>query len=128
MILDKKSLNAGLTSGIGINKTQVLLLGEHWPLRSGWYGRLLGKEVSDDDYAKFVDLKGLPPKDARRRGAADPSPVPPPEHDRHLEALRLMRDAHAEPIRLRIASEWEIRKYAALQWAIKVAESSLLSQ
>lgn len=55
------------SSNNGWNFSQISMLGESWPPTRGWIDRAVGREISDEDAAKFVQYgKDRPSKKARR--------------------------------------------------------------
>ena len=56
MKLTRENINALSNSG-GFNSAQLTILGAT-DKRKGWLSKLIGKEISDDDYRKLLDLKG----------------------------------------------------------------------
>ena len=56
MILTKELIHAGMSTNGGWNTLQVIILGESMRYK-GWLGRLLGKNVPDEDYYKFLEFK-----------------------------------------------------------------------
>lgn len=56
MTLTRENINS-LSNFGGFNSAQLTLLGAT-DKRRGWLGKLIGKEVSDDDWKKLNDLKG----------------------------------------------------------------------
>lgn len=57
-----------------LNREQVLALGEPWPLKAGWWRRLLGKVVPDANYRRFLELAGR--SKAQRKRARDANQPP----------------------------------------------------
>ena len=57
MRLKAEDREAGQSSNGGWSKAQVELLGVEWPLVSGWKKALIGKEVSDSAYQRFLAFK-----------------------------------------------------------------------
>lgn len=57
MILTSENIHAAGTNGIGFNSAQLTLLGAT-DNDKGWLRKLVGKEISDDDYQKLLSLKG----------------------------------------------------------------------
>lgn len=47
----------GLSCRGACSKKQYLALGLEWPLRAGWYDRLIGSEKTEEQIKKFLDLK-----------------------------------------------------------------------
>lgn len=62
MILTEKLIRAGLTKGIGCNSTQHQVLGT--TPKKGWIDSLIGTEISDEKYQRFLSLKGASKKTA----------------------------------------------------------------
>lgn len=44
---------------------QLAALGVAWPPREGWRRKLVGSEIPDDDYQRFLDLANVSKKDRR---------------------------------------------------------------
>jgi hypothetical protein len=63
MILTRALINAGKTASGGITKRQAIVLGTPMPAKGfppkGWTSRLVGKEISEADYAEYVRLGKL---------------------------------------------------------------------
>ena len=51
-----------MSNGIGLNKHQAIILGMTYPLKAGWIRTLIGKEISDNEYASLISLKGITSK------------------------------------------------------------------
>lgn len=49
-------IEKGMTSGIGMKRTQCEVLGIEYPLKKGWKQTLIGKEVSESQLIKFIEL------------------------------------------------------------------------
>lgn len=73
MRLKAEDIEAGRSSNGGWSRAQVELLGVSWPLVSGWKKALIGKEVPDSAYQRFVAFK-----------------------DKHLQVVAESKDAEAE--------------------------------
>lgn len=58
MRLKAEDIEAGRSSNGGWSRAQVELLGVSWPLVSGWKKALIGKEVSENAYKRFIAFKG----------------------------------------------------------------------
>ena len=58
ILLTKERLYRGGTSGCGFNRFQLEVLGVEYPPRKGWIRRLVGTEMTLEQYAKFVSLQG----------------------------------------------------------------------
>ena len=57
MKLTRENIHAAGSSGTGFNRGQLAVLGIEWPPKKGWLTQLIGTEVSDEKYKKFMDLK-----------------------------------------------------------------------
>lgn len=73
MRLTAEDIEAGRSSNGGWSRAQVELLGVEWPLVSGWKKALIGKEVPDNAYQRFVAFKDkhLPSGSIRKEVAAE---------------------------------------------------------
>jgi ribonuclease HI len=69
LTIDK--LIAGLNCG-AINARQLAVLGMKWPPRRGWMRNLIGKEISEDKYKRFLALR----KQKRETTALELVPAP----------------------------------------------------
>lgn len=57
--LTSRMLHEVATTGYsGWNKKQLAALGVGWPAPRGWLKELVGKEISESQWAKVVELKG----------------------------------------------------------------------
>lgn len=74
MILSRKNIHAGQTGAGGFKRAQVEALGLQWPVRKGWLSQLIGTEISDEAYERFIA--------ARDRGTGEPAAPPPPKPSR----------------------------------------------
>jgi len=54
VVLTKALIEAGRTGNSGYSKNQLLALGVSYPPKSGWIERLIGTEVSDEQYERFL--------------------------------------------------------------------------
>ena len=54
VVLTKALIEAGRTGNSGYRKKQLLALGVSNPPKSGWIERLIGTEVSDEQYERFL--------------------------------------------------------------------------
>lgn len=54
VVLTKALIEAGRTGNSGYSKKQLLALGVSYPPKSGWIERLIGTEVSDEQYERFL--------------------------------------------------------------------------
>ena len=54
VVLTKALIEAGRTVNSGYSKKQLLALGVSYPPKSGWIERLIGTEVSDEQYERFL--------------------------------------------------------------------------
>jgi hypothetical protein len=52
-------LESNATGGVGFTKQQMLAIGGTYPLQKGWKSRLIGKEITEEQKAKFESMKGL---------------------------------------------------------------------
>lgn len=55
--LTPKIFSEGKSRNGACSRKQFEVLGVEWPLRSGWYERLIGKEFDTEVLQKFIDLK-----------------------------------------------------------------------
>lgn len=69
MKITREFIVLGRSGSGGWNRRQVALLGLKWPLEQGWINRVVGCEISDDDAAKFIALKGKIAKSTQKRYA-----------------------------------------------------------
>lgn len=58
MKLTREFIDQGKSARGGWNRKQLALLGIPWPPPRGWPKKLEGKELSDEDAAKFLELTG----------------------------------------------------------------------
>jgi hypothetical protein len=56
----------------GWNKHQLELLGIKWPPQKGWLSKLVGQEVSDSDWSKVMQLRGIKSRKDRKVILATP--------------------------------------------------------
>lgn len=75
MKLTRESIESGKTDRGGWTGAQLRQLGVEWPPVKGWINRLEGKEISDAQYAAFMDLRH-----ARTRAKIGAPRRPPKEH------------------------------------------------
>ena len=61
MILTQKTIHALFNCGCP-NAPQAAILGIAHPLPAGWIGRLIGRTIPDETYAKLMEIKGPRPK------------------------------------------------------------------
>jgi hypothetical protein len=54
VVLTKALIEASRTGNSGYRKKQLLALGVGFPPKSGWIERLIGTEVSDEQYERFL--------------------------------------------------------------------------
>lgn len=66
MIITEEFILRGRVGNGGWNKEQLWLLGVPWPPVSGWMKMLKNVEVSDEAAQKFLAMKGMTIKKARR--------------------------------------------------------------
>lgn len=59
MRLTHEAIEAGRSLNGGWSKEQVMLLGVKWPLVPGWKNGLIGREVPDENYQRFLLLKDV---------------------------------------------------------------------
>ena len=59
MILTRKLINAGIGKGGRISSVQFRLLGLSYPVMDDWKKSLLGKDISLENYRKYLSLKGV---------------------------------------------------------------------
>lgn len=70
------------------NKKQLEVLGISWPPKHGWLHGMIGSEISDEKYQKFLSLQRI------RKGNHQPMAARDQE-DRLCQTLRLTREAHS---------------------------------
>ena len=75
--------------GAGITKGSVEALGERYPLKVGWYDRLLGKDVTEEAYAAAVESRDAKDKelDAASHLAAPLKKPSPRQHKARISDL-----------------------------------------
>ena len=56
MIITEEWLEEFATKGIGFSRAQMIAIGAPWPLRRGWKGRLVGREITDDQRRRYEAL------------------------------------------------------------------------
>ena len=61
MILTRKTIHALFNCGCP-NAPQAAIFGIAHPLPAGWIGRLIGRTIPDETYAKLMEIKGPRPK------------------------------------------------------------------
>lgn len=57
MQITEELLAEGRSGPGGWSKAQVTILGVEWPLRKGWKARIMGREISEADAARFLRLR-----------------------------------------------------------------------
>jgi hypothetical protein len=65
MKLTSQLIHEHAADGIGWNRPQLESLGVKWPLKSGWIRELEGKEISLEQWRRFVELRGVRKKKER---------------------------------------------------------------
>lgn len=65
--LSHRCLHEAASNNGGWNKAQLALLGIEWPPVQGWLRSLVGKEVSDQTWGQVMALRGVKPKEQKRR-------------------------------------------------------------
>lgn len=70
MILTSQNIHAFGTAGCGFNAKQLQILGVT-EKKKGWLTRLIGKEISEEDYRRLMDL---------RNSHHRKEPIPNPDH------------------------------------------------
>ena len=65
MQLTYENLHAAASAGSGFNYDQLDILGVVCPPRRGWLQKLIGTHISDEDFAKFLALKGAKQKKSK---------------------------------------------------------------
>lgn len=66
MKLTEEMILAGQTGNGGWNRAQLAALGIDWPPHKGWKRRLIGTEISEQQYQRFLQLKHFPKSDPRQ--------------------------------------------------------------
>lgn len=66
MILTRELLHQACTKKDGFTRAQVESLGITWPPKKGWLSGMIGKEVTEEQYAEFVRLNGVFVRGKRR--------------------------------------------------------------
>jgi hypothetical protein len=56
----RQMLEKGMSSNGGWNKSQIMLLGEAYPLKKGWKSRIKRKEYSKGIRKMFIEMKSTP--------------------------------------------------------------------
>ena len=56
MQITREFVLSGQSKSGGWNKLQMQALGVPWPPVSGWMGRIIGREVADDDARVFLKM------------------------------------------------------------------------
>ncbi len=54
MKITEEWIKKNMTKGVGINATQLRLLGLRYPPKNGWLKRLIGKQIDDESARLFV--------------------------------------------------------------------------
>ncbi len=67
VMITEEFLVSGMTKGCGINNDQLRLLGVELPIQSGWKQKIIGKKISKKTAEKFLALKGVRKKEARKK-------------------------------------------------------------
>ncbi len=62
MKITEEWLEEFATKGIGFSRAQMIAIGAPWPLRRGWKGRLVSREITDDQRRRYEAL--AKPRDA----------------------------------------------------------------
>lgn len=52
--------------GIGIKRSQCLILGIEYPLKSGWKERLIGRQITEQQAEKYLQLGSVSCKSVRK--------------------------------------------------------------
>ena len=55
--VDREFLLRGKSFNGGWSKKQFKILGEDWPLEKGWWKRIIGIRISEEDAEEFLSLK-----------------------------------------------------------------------
>ena len=73
VLLTDELLKAGESRHGGWSKAQLRLLRVYWPPARGWRRKLVGRGMSTEDYAKFLELKDahVRPRPLRRGAPQD---------------------------------------------------------
>lgn len=58
VVVTKEFIESGETGAGGYKKAQLAILGVSWPPRQGWKNRAVGREITDEDAAAYLRLKG----------------------------------------------------------------------
>lgn len=57
MIITQRLIEQGKSSTGGWNRNQLLVLGAGWPPTKGWRKRLEGQPITEEDAARFLELR-----------------------------------------------------------------------
>jgi hypothetical protein len=56
MILSREDIEKGLYKGLGLKASQAKVLGLRYPVKKGWKNKLVGTEISEELYARYIEL------------------------------------------------------------------------
>ena len=59
LMLTLAMIDAGSNGPGGWNREQLKLIGVTWPPKSGWKERAIGREITKNDYDRFLALCGV---------------------------------------------------------------------
>jgi hypothetical protein len=57
MILTSELYEQAIKPGGSLNRNQILLLGERWPLVSGWKRRIIGRNYNEETIKTLLNLR-----------------------------------------------------------------------
>lgn len=72
MLVTIELIESGCSGAGGWNQHQLKLIGVDWPPMKGWKNRAVGMEISEEDAALFVSIKGM--KRGKRKQILGPVP------------------------------------------------------
>lgn len=74
--ITRELIREGQSLAGGWNRKQVEALGLEWPPKHGWQHRLLGNEISDQNAARFLALRGQTVRVKKNRPPVSDLPLP----------------------------------------------------
>lgn len=57
MILTRDKIKQGMKNGLGLSRKQAEILDIKYPIKKGWIDNLEGKEISEEQYQKYIELR-----------------------------------------------------------------------